>query len=289
MPNTQIIRKKIESIQNIQKLTKSMEMISTSKMHKAQKLMLISKPYAETIQKVINNIALSKLEYKHPYCTTRKIQCVGYWVISSDRGLSGGLNINLFRTLLNDIKKWKKLGIQTKLAIFGKKAISFFNYIDPNMIVSYISKIGDTPKISDLIGSIRVILQLYCNKQIDQVYLSYNKFINTLSYSPQILKILPISHENIHITQTKYWDYLYEPDSQILLNTLLNRYIESKVYQGVVENLASEQAARMIAMKTASDNGESLIKDLQLFYNKIRQSKITQELTEIVSGNSVIL
>lgn len=288
MPNTQTIRKKIESIRNIQKLTKSMEMISALKMHKAQKLMSISKPYAEAIRKVINHIALGKLEYKHPYCIKRKIQCVGYWVVSSDRGLSGGLNINLFRMLLNDIKKWQELDIKIKLAIIGAKGISFFNYIDPNMIVSYISGIGDTPKISDLIGSIRIILQLYCNKQIDQVYLSYNKFINTLSYNPKILQILPISHENVNALQTKYWDYLYEPDSQILLNTLLTRYIESQIYQGVVENLASEQSARMMAMKTAADNGETLIKDLYLFYNKIRQSKITQELTEIISGTSVI-
>lgn len=288
MPNTQIIRKKIESIQNIQKLTKAMEMISASKMHKAQKLMLISKPYAETILKVIDHIALGKLEYKHPYCITRQIQCVGYWIISSDRGLSGGLNTNLFRILLNDLEKWKKLGINIKLSIIGAKAISFFKYLDPNLIVSYVSNLGDNPKLTKLIGSIKIMLKLYCNGQIDQLYLSYNKFINTLSHRPQITQILPISHKHINTLPIKYWDYLYEPDSQTLLNTLLNRYVESQIYQGVLENLASEQAARMIAMKTAVDNGEILIKDLQLFYNKIRQTKITQELTEIVSGSSMI-
>lgn len=288
MSNTQMIRKKIESIQNVQKLTKAMEMISASKMKKAQKLMLISQPYAETIRKVINHVASGKLEYKHPYCVQRKIQCVGYWIISSDRGLAGGLNSNLFKILLSDIEKWNKKGIKTKIAIVGAKAISFFNYINPNMIVSYISGIKDTPKMSELVGSIRIMLKLYCNKKIDQLYISYNKFINTLSYNPQILKILPISHENINTLHTKHWDYLYEPDSKTLLNTLLNRYIESQIYQGVVENLASEQAARMIAMKTAVDNGEILIKDLKLSYNKIRQAKITQELTEIISGTSVI-
>lgn len=288
MTNTQIIRKKIESIRNIQKLTKAMELISASKMHKAQKLMLISKPYATTIRQVINHIALGKLEYKHSYCTRRKIRCIGYWIISSDRGLAGGLNINLFRIVLNDIEKWNKIGITTKLAIIGTKAVSFFNHIDPNMIVSYVSGIGDVPKISDLIGSIRIMLKLYCTKQVDQLYLSYNKFINTLTYKPEILEILPITHDNIDKLQIKYWDYLYEPDAQMLLNTLLNRYIESQIYQGIVENLASEQASRMIAMKTAVDNGEVLIKDLQLFYNKLRQAKITQELTEIIASTSVV-
>lgn len=288
MSNIQKIKGKIESIRNIQKLTKAMELISASKMHKAQKLMLISKPYAEIIKKVISHIALGKLEYKHEYCIERNIQSIGYWVISSDRGLAGGLNMNLFRALLHDINKWNKLGITVKLSVIGAKAASFFNYINPDMIFSCVDGIGDSPKMSELIGSVKIMLQLYCNQKVDRLYLVYNKFINTLSQIPQVFQILPILPLDQKIKKTKYWDYLYEPDAQILLDMLLNRYIESQIYQGVVENLASEQSARMIAMKTASDNGETLIKDLKLFYNKIRQTKITQELTEIISGSSVI-
>lgn len=288
MSNIQIIQGKIKSIRNIQKLAKAMELISTSKMYKARRLMLISKPYSEIIRKVIGHIALGKLEYKHTYCTVRNIQSVGYWVISSDRGLAGGLNINLFRILLNDIYKWNKLGVTVKLSIIGSKASSFFNYIDRNIIYSCISGLGDFPKLSELIGSITVMLKLYCNHEVDRLYIVYNRFISTLSHIPQILQILPILPLGQDISEIKHWDYLYEPDAQTLLDLLLNRYVESQVYQGVVENLASEQSSRMIAMKTASDNGETLIKDLKLFYNKIRQAKITQELTEIVAGASVI-
>lgn len=288
MSNIQEIRRKIESIRNIQKLAKAMEMISASKMHKAQKLMLVSRPYSETIRKVINHIASGKLEYKHPYFIQRKIRSIGYWVISSDRGLSGALNMLLFKTLLNDINKWNQQNITSKLSIIGSKAISFFKYINPNMIISCVSGIGDTPKISNLIGSVQTMLELFNNNKIDQLYLVYNKFVNTLSQIPQILKILPITSKNEDNLTIKYWDYLYEPDPQTLFDLLLKRYIESQIYQGVVENLASEQAARMIAMKTASDNGEILIKDLKLFYNQVRQSKITQELIEIISGASVV-
>ncbi|ADV33421.1 ATP synthase gamma chain [Candidatus Blochmanniella vafra str. BVAF] len=291
MSSLQEVRLKIKSIRNIQKLAKAMEMISASKMYKAQKLILISQPYLENIQRVINHIVLGKLEYKHMYLIERKIKSVGYWVVSSDRGLAGGLNINLFRMLLNDIKKWNELNITIKLAVIGTKAASFFNSINSNMIVSYVSGIGDVPKISDLIGSVRIMLKLYCNNQIDLLYVIYNKFVNTLTYTPQmcqILPILPLPDSNKTEVVNRYWDYLYEPDPKTLLDILLNRYIESKIYQGVVENLASEQSARMMAMKVASDNGETLIQDLKLFYNKIRQSKITQELTEIISGASVV-
>lgn len=289
MSNLQQIKGKIGSIQNIRKLAKAMELIAASKMHKTQKLMLTSRPYSEIIRAVISHIASGKLGYKHKFCISRdNIQSVGYWIISSDRGLAGGLNINLFREILNNINTWNKLGVTIKLAVIGSKAFSFFNYIDPNMICSCVSGIGDHPKMSKLIGSVKIMLELYCNKQVDRLYLAYNKYINTLSQTPQILQILPILSIDQNQLKTKYWDYLYEPDAQILLDTLLNRYIESQIYQGVVENLASEQSARMIAMKTAADNGESLIKDLTLFYNKVRQAKITQELTEITSGSSII-
>lgn len=286
MSNIQKIKGKIDSIRNIQKLTKAMELISASKMYKAKKYMLISKPYAEIIKKVINHVALGNLEHKHIFCVNRHVKSVGYWVISSDRGLAGGLNVNLFRKLLHNIHIWNKSGVTVKLAVIGAKASTFFNYIDPDMICSCVTGIEDYPKMSELIGSVKIMLQLFCASKIDRLYLAYNKFINTLSQVPEILRILPITPLNQNMLKTKFWDYLYEPDAQSLLDLLLNRYIESQVYQGVVENLASEQSSRMIAMKTASDNGESLIKDLKLFYNKIRQSKITQELTEIIAGTT---
>lgn len=282
------IRGKINSVRNIQKIAKAMEMISVAKIHKTQRRMLISKPYAETIRKVINHISSGTLEYKHSYFLERNIQSVGYWVVSTDRGLTGGLNINLFRTLLCDFSKWNNTGITIRLAIIGSKAASFLRSIKQTQIVSCVHGIGDAPKMSALIGSVRVMLQLYDSNQIDRLYLAYNTFVNTLTQVPQILQILPIIPSKNSILQTKYWDYLYEPDSKILLNSLLQRYIESQVYQGVVENLASEQSARMTAMKTASDNGEIIINDLKLFYNKARQTKITEELTEIVAGASVI-
>ncbi|URJ23218.1 F0F1 ATP synthase subunit gamma [Blochmannia endosymbiont of Camponotus sp. C-003] len=282
------IRGKINSVRNIQKIAKAMEMISVAKIHKTQRRMLISKPYAETIRKVINHISSGTLEYKHSYFLERNIQSVGYWVVSTDRGLTGGLNINLFRTLLCDFSKWNNTGITIRLAIIGSKAASFLRSIKQTQIVSCVHGIGDAPKMSALIGSVKVMLQLYDSNQIDRLYLAYNTFVNTLTQVPQILQILPIIPSKNSILQTKYWDYLYEPDSKILLNSLLQRYIESQVYQGVVENLASEQSARMTAMKTASDNGEIIINDLKLFYNKARQTKITEELTEIVAGASVI-
>lgn len=282
------IRVKIDSVRNIQKIAGAMEMISASKMYKAKKYMLLSAPYSKSIHKVINHLALGKLEYKHAYLLERKVQCVGYWVISSDKGLAGGLNINLFRMLLHDINKWNNAGISVKLFIIGSKAAVFFNYMKCIEIVSCISGIGDAPKISKLVGPIRIMLQLYNSEKVDKLYLVYNKFINTLSQIPKISQIVPIIASNEIMLQSKYWDYLYEPDSKTLLNILLQRYIESQIYQGIIENLLSEQSARMVAMKNASDNGEMIINNLKLFYNKIRQAKITQELTEIVSGASVI-
>ncbi|WP_331828525.1 F0F1 ATP synthase subunit gamma [Candidatus Blochmannia sp. SNP] len=288
MSSTKEIRGKIDSIRNIQKIAKAMEMISASKIHKTQKRMLVSQPYAETIRKVINHIALGTLEYKHSYFEERNIQSVGYWVVSTDRGLTGGLNINLFRMLLCDFRKWNNTETSIKLAVIGSKAASFLHCIKQTKIVSCICGIGDIPHMSDLIGSVRVMLQLYNENKVDRLYLAYNKFVNTLSQVPQILQILPIVSEDKVILKNKHWDYLYEPDSKTLLNSLLQRYVESQVYQGVVENLASEQSARMMAMKTASDNGEVIINDLKLFYNKVRQTKITEELIEVVSGSSVM-
>lgn len=288
MPCIKEIRTKIDSIRNIQKIAGAMEMISASKMYKSKKYMSLSAPYIAGICKVINHLTAGKLEYQHSYFIKRKIKCIGYWVVSTDRGLTGGLNVNLFRTLLYDIEKWNNIGVIVKLAIIGSKAASFFSHVKCVEIISCVSDIGDKPKISVIIGSVTAMLQSYNRKEIDQLYLVYNKFINTLSQIPQIFQIVPIISFDTVSLQSKHWDYLYEPDSKMLLNILLQRYIESRVYQGVIENIVSEQSARMIAMKTASDNGEIIINNLKLFYNKIRQAKITQELTEIVSGASVI-
>lgn len=282
------IHAKINSIRNIQKIAGAMEMISASKMYKIKKHMSLITPYVINIRRVIDHLMLGKLEYKHSYCVERKVQCVGYWVISTDRGLAGGLNINLFRTLLCDINKWNNIGVSVKLAIMGTKAISFFRGVKFVKIVSCVSSIGDLPKMSALIGSVTGMLQLYNNYEVDKLYLVYNRFVNTLSQVPCICQIVPIISSNKVILNSKYWDYLYEPDAKVLLNILLQRYVESQIYQGVVENLVSEQSARMMAMKTATDNGEVIINDLKLSYNKLRQNKITQELTEIISGASVI-
>lgn len=282
------IRTKIDSIRNIQKIAGAMEMISASKMYKVKKHMSLSMPYIVGIRKVIDHLITGKLEYQHAYCIARNVKCVGYWVISTDKGLVGGLNINLFRVLLHDINKWSNASVTVKLAIFGSKAVSFFRHMKCIEVVSYMDDIGDVPKFSKLIGLVKVMLQLYNMHKVDRLYLIYNKFINTLSQVPTVLQIVPVvSSENISV-QSGYWDYLYEPDSKTLLDILLQRYIESQIYQGIIENAVSEQSARMIAMKTAADNGEIIINDLKLFYNKIRQNKITQELIEIVSGASVL-
>lgn len=284
----QEIRMKIDSVRNIQKIAGAMEMIAVSKMYKAKKNLLLSTPYTENLQKIVDHLITVKLEYKNSYFFQKKIKCVGYWVISTDRGLAGGLNINLFRTLLCEINKWNSAGVMVKLSIIGKKAAAFFNRIKYVKIVSFVSGLSDQPNMSALIGSVKVMLKLYDNNQVDRLYVVYNKFVNTLSQVPRIFQVVPIISLKTTMLSSKYWDYLYESDSRELLNILLQRYIESQIYQGVIENIASEQSARMVAMKTASDNGESMINNLKLFYNKVRQSKITQELTEIISGASVI-
>ncbi|MGL9769209.1 MAG: F0F1 ATP synthase subunit gamma [Sodalis sp. (in: enterobacteria)] len=281
------VHSKIKSVQNIQKITKAMEMVAASKMRRTQERMAFSRPYAETIRKVIGHIALGNLEYKHPYLAERNVKCVGYLVVATDRGLTGSLNINLFKKLLTDIKEWKRKGAETKLALIGSKAVSFFNFVGIK-VVAQLTGMGNNPTLSELIGPVKVMLQIYDKGLLDKLYIVSNKFINTLSQVPQILQILPLLPVEEVYLKNKFWDYLYEPNPKTLLDTLLRRYVESQVYQGVIENLASEQAARMVAMKAATDNGGSLIKELQLIYNKARQTSITQELTEIISGASAV-
>ncbi|WP_338564924.1 F0F1 ATP synthase subunit gamma [Erwinia sp. E_sp_W01_6] len=283
------MRSKIGSVQNTQKITKAMEMVAASKMRKSQERMAASRPYAETMRKVIGHIALGNLEYKHPYLEERDVKRVGYLVVSTDRGLCGGLNINLFKRLLADMKSWSDKGVESDLAIIGSKGLSFFSSVGGN-VVAQVTGMGDKPSLSDLIGPVKVMLQAYDEGRLDKLFIVSNKFINTMSQSPQIVQLLPLppADESEGVVKKSTWDYLYEPDPKALLDTLLRRYVESQVYQGVVENLASEQAARMVAMKAATDNGGNLIKELQLVYNKARQASITQELTEIVGGASAV-
>lgn len=287
MAGAKEIRSKIASVQNTQKITKAMEMVAASKMRKTQDRMVASRPYAKTMRKVISHLALGNLEYKHPYLEEREVKHIGYLVVSTDRGLCGSLNINLFKKLLVEMKNWNEKGVSIDLALIGSKATSFFNTVGGN-IVAQVTGMGDSPSLSELIGPVKVMLQAYDEGRLDKLYVVSNKFVNTMLQEPQILQLLPLYPQEGTVLTKKSWDYLYEPDPKVLLDTLLHRYVESQVYQGVVENLASEQAARMVAMKAATDNGGNLIKELQLVYNKARQASITQELTEIISGASAV-
>lgn len=288
MAGVKEIRSKIGSVQNTQKITKAMEMVAASKMRKTQDRMAASRPYADTIRKVIGHLALGNLEYKHPYLDERKIKRVGYLIVSTDRGLCGGLNINLFKKVLTEMKGLNEQGVEVDLAVIGSKAASFFGSVGGN-VVAQVTGMGDNPSLSELIGPVKVMLQAYDEGRLDKLCIVSNKFVNTMAQEPRIVQLLPLPRaEEEGELAKKSWDYLYEPDPKALLDTLLRRYVESQVYQGVVENLASEQAARMVAMKAATDNGGSLIKELQLVYNKARQASITQELTEIVGGASAV-
>ena len=287
MAGAKEIRSKIASVQNTQKITKAMEMVAASKMRKTQDRMAASRPYAETIRSVIGHIVLGNLEYKHPYLEEREVKRVGYLVVSTDRGLCGGLNINLFKKLIVEMKDWSDKGVQTDLALIGSKATSFFSSVGGN-VVAQVTGMGDDPSLADLIGSVKVMLQAYDEGRLDKLYIVTNRFVNTMSQVPTIVQVLPLPPSDDENLKKKTWDYLYEPDPKALLDSLLRRYIEALVYQGVVENLASEQAARMVAMKAATDNGGNMIKELNLVYNKARQASITQELTEIVSGAAAV-
>ena len=287
MAGAKEIRNKIGSVKNTQKITSAMQMVAASKMRRAQESMAASRPYAVTMRKVIGHIALGSLEYKHPYLEEREVKRVGYIIISTDRGLCGGLNINLFKAALGSMKQWKDQGVEASLALVGSKACGFFARYG-GKVLAQASGFGDNPTVNDLIGSVRVMLQAYDNGEIDRLYLVNNKFVNTMVQQPTVDQLLPLPKAEDAKMAKRHWDYLYEPDPKYLMDQLLSRYIESQVYQGVVENLASEQAARMVAMKAATDNADNLITDLQLVYNKARQASITQELTEIVSGAAAV-
>ncbi|MDO4626655.1 MAG: F0F1 ATP synthase subunit gamma [Pasteurellaceae bacterium] len=288
MAGAKEIKTKISSVQSTQKITKAMEMVATSKMRKTQDRMVASRPYSETIRKVISHVSKASVGYKHPFLTEREIKKVGILVISTDRGMCGGLNINLFKTILNEIKQRKEQKIEVQLGLIGSKGIGFFRSVGL-AIKGQISGLGDNPSVEELIGVANSMFDAYKNGEIDAIYIAYNKFINTMSQKPTFQQLVPLpTIKDDNLEQTQVWDYLYEPEPKVLLDSLLIRYLESQVYQAVVDNLASEQAARMVAMKAATDNAGNLINDLQLVYNKARQASITNELNEIVAGAAAI-
>jgi len=287
MASSKEVRTKIASIKNTQKITKAMEMVAASKMRKAQERMKAARPYAEKIRNVIAHLGHANPEYKHSYLAEREeIKRVGVIIISSDRGLCGGLNSNLFRDTLNRMKEWDDKDIGIDMCLVGSKAVGFFNRIGGS-IIGQSTHLGDKPTVDVLIGTVKIMLDAFNEGKIDRLYLISNKFVNSMTQEPMSEQILPVQASDEDELK-HHWDYIYEPDAKEVLDHLLTRYIESLVYQGVVENIASEQAARMVAMKSASDNAGTLIDDLQLVYNKARQAAITQELSEIVSGAAAV-
>jgi F-type H+-transporting ATPase subunit gamma len=286
MSGAKEIRTKIASIKSTQKITKAMQMVAASKMRKAQERMQATRPYAEKIQNVISHLAHAHPEYHHPFLAEREARRVGVIIISTDRGLCGGLNINLFKQVITSMKHWHTEGIEIDLTLIGSKSNAFFKRLGGN-VVATASGLGDAPSIIELIGTVKVMLDAYAEARIDRLYVAYNTFINTMSQHPVLEQLIPVQGGDDKELES-HWDYIYEPDSKPVMDALMIRYIESLVYQGVVENLACEQAARMVAMKSATDNAGSLIEELQLVYNKARQAAITQEISEIVGGAAAV-
>lgn len=281
------IKTKIKSVQNTRKVTRALEMVSASKIRKAQERMKTSRPYAHAMKQVIGHLAQAQTDYPHPYLVEREqVKRIGYLIVSSDRGLAGGLNNNLFRKVLSEIRGWQEKGVEVDIVTIGQKATQFFRRIHVNLIGS-VTHLGDVPKLEQLLGVIKVALDEYESGSLDRVYLVYNSFINTMTQRATFDQLLPLPPVEEQVA-THDWDYIYEPDARSVLEHVLKRYIESLVYQGVLENVASEHAARMVAMKSASDNANKLIGTLNLAYNKQRQAAITQEISEIVGGAAAV-
>ena len=281
------IKTKIKSVQNTRKVTRALEMVSASKIRKAQDRMKASRPYARAMKQVIGHLAQANSEYRHPYLVEREeVKRVGYIIVSSDRGLAGGLNNNLFRKVLGDVRQWQDKGAGVDVVTIGQKASTFFRRIKVDMLAS-VTHLGDQPRVDQLIGVIKVMLDAYESGKVDRVYLVYNDFVNTMTQRAAFDQLLPLAAGD-HLETRHDWDYIYEPDAQTVLEHVLTRYIESLVYQAVLENVASEHAARMVAMKAASDNASKLIDTLNLVYNKARQAAITQEISEIVGGAAAV-
>ena len=272
----------------MQKITKAMEMVAASKIRKAQAQMEASRPYAEKIRRVIGHLSYANPDYQHPWLVEREVKRVGYIVISTDRGLCGGLNVNTFKLVVGELQKWKQQNVEVDLALVGAKAVQFFRRLGGN-VVGTATHLGDRPQVNDLIGAIKIMLDAYSEGNVDRVFLVHNEFISTMSQRPDVKTILPVSAIDLGDEKLQtHWDYIYEPDAVDLLDEVLARYIESQVYRGAVENFACEMAAKMIAMKSATDNAGEIIDKLQLDYNKARQAAITQEISEIVGGAAAV-
>ena len=280
------IKKKIASVQTTQKSTRAMQMVAASRMKRTQDRMQQGRPYSQRIEEMIGHLAQASPEYHHAYMTVREVKRIGYIVVSTDRGLCGGLNVNLFRELVRRLREWDGQGVQTELALVGNKAAQFFRAVGGNVVAS-MGDVGETPEVADLIGGVKVMLDAFSEGRIDRLDIIANEFVNTMTQRPIVKQLLPLppieSAEFVH-----RWDYIYEPDARDLIEGLVERYIESLVYQAVVENTACEQAARMIAMKNATDNAEEIVSELTLLYNNARQASITQEISEIVGGAAAV-
>ncbi|MDD3761658.1 MAG: F0F1 ATP synthase subunit gamma [Nevskiales bacterium] len=286
MAGAKEIRTKIKSVKNTQKITRAMEKVAMSKMRKAQDRMAAARPYAEKIRRTLGHLANANLEYKHPFTVERDVKRVAYLIVSSDRGLCGGLNINAFRTTVREVKHWREKNVELDFVLVGNKAISYFKRLGGN-VVATASQLGDRPHLEQLLGVIKVLTDAYRDGKVDRVYVVSNQFVNTMTQKPtamQLLPLEPVKSEGL----LEHWDYLYEPASTELLDAVLMRYVESQVYQSVIENVACEQSARMVAMKSASDNAGKIIGQLELAYNKARQANITKELAEIVGGAAAV-
>jgi len=287
MAGSKEIRTKIKSVENTRKITKAMEMVAASKMRKAQDRMRASRPYAEKIRNVAAHLSFANPEYKHPYLIKREVvKNVGLIVVSSDKGLCGGLNTNMLRLSVNQMKSWESEGKSIAVSAIGNKGFSFMNRVGAN-VKSHITGLGDVPHLETLIGTIKVMLDMYEAGEIDQLYISYTRFINTMKQEPVLEQLLPLTGDQLG-SPKGHWDYIYEPEAKPVVDQLMTRYIESLVYNAVAENMASEQSSRMVAMKSASDNAKEVIGDLKLVYNKARQAAITKEISEIVGGAAAV-
>ena len=286
MPSGKEIRNKIKSVENTRKITKAMEMVAASKMRKAQERMRAARPYGEKIRRVAGNLSHALTEYRHPFLVNREQAAIGMILITSDKGLCGGLNSNLLRLAITKMKEFESTGKKLQATCIGNKGLGFMQRAGAK-VVSHVTGLGDTPHLEKLIGPVKVQLDAYMNGEIDALYIGYTRFINTMKQEPVFEQLLPLSSGTIGSAKTK-WDYVYEPDAKAVIDDLLIRYVEALIYQAVAENIASEQSARMVAMKSASDNAKTVIGELKLVYNKTRQAAITKELSEIVSGAAAV-
>jgi len=286
MPGTKEIRSKIASVKSTQKITKAMQMVATSKMRRAQERMRLARPYADKMRNVIGHLTQANPDYRHPFLVTRDAKAVGFIVISTDRGLAGALNANVFKQTLIAMRQWQSQGAQVSLCLIGAKGLAFFRRLDLP-ILAHVSGLGDRPHIKDLIGPVTVMLDAYREGKLDRLFLMNAHFVSTMTQTPQVTQLLPVEERDLE-GLSEHWDYIYEPEAARILDGLLMRYVESQVYRGAVENVACEMAARMVAMKAASDNATKLISELQLIYNKARQAAITKELAEIVGGAAAV-